>query len=440
MIIGPVGCGKSTLLSALNKFITLRSGEIKLSGTSSFVAQTAWILNTSVRNNILFGKPYDSKLYDDTLKRAQLMDDLDLLPAGDLTMIGERGVTLSGGQKQRISIAVEALYAESDVYLFDDPLSAVDNHVGAALFKDVIKGSLKNKTRVLVTNALQYLPQADQIVVLEEGKVQEIGTYTSLMSKGLDFSKLMKHHGLHEEESSRASLDGDTRRKSLEGETRKSLDASGSAQGEQKAPAKPKVITDDMIGKEEERSIGNVSLKVYMEFFRATGTKFSALFVFCLFGAEYGSKAFLDYWLSWWAENKFGWNSKQYLGVYFAIFLVNGIAIFFRSIVLYFFCVRAAKNLHNKLLARVLKMPMSFFDTTPSGPNHQSILTRYGNNRFRVTWDCCSILRMHIKHHHDIGHHLCGNLMVHDCVTANLSYLHFRAKILHSRLPGVATH
>ena len=366
MIIGPVGCGKSTLLSALNKFITLRSGEIKLSGTSSFVAQTAWILNTSVRNNILFGKPYDSKLYDDTLKRAQLMDDLDLLPAGDLTMIGERGVTLSGGQKQRISIA-RALYAESDVYLFDDPLSAVDNHVGAALFKDVIKGSLKNKTRVLVTNALQYLPQADQIVVLEEGKVQEIGTYTSLMGKGLDFSKLMKHHGLHEEESSRASLDGDTRRKSLEGETRKSLDASGSAQGEQKAPAKPKVITDDMIGKEEERSIGNVSLKVYMEFFRATGTKFSALFVFCLFGAEYGSKAFLDYWLSWWAENKFGWNSKQYLGVYFAIFLVNGIAIFFRSIVLYFFCVRAAKNLHNKLLARVLKMPMSFFDTTPSG-------------------------------------------------------------------------
>ena len=360
MIIGPVGCGKSTLLSALNKFITLKSGEIKLSGTSSFVAQTAWILNTSVRNNILFGKPYDSKLYEDTLKRAQLMDDLDLLPAGDLTMIGERGVTLSGGQKQRISIA-RALYAESDVYLFDDPLSAVDNHVGAALFKDVIRGSLKNKTRVLVTNALQYLPQADQIVVLEEGKVQEIGTYKSLMSKGLDFSKLMKHHGLDQEESSRASLDGDSR-KSID-EKRKSLDASAA----QQAPAKPKIITDDMIGKEEERSIGNVSLKVYMEFFRATGTKFSALFVFCLFGAEYGTKAFLDYWLSWWAENKFGWNSKQYLGIYFAIFLVNGIAIFFRSIVLYFFCVRAAKNLHNKLLGRVLKMPMSFFDTTPSG-------------------------------------------------------------------------
>ena len=363
MIIGPVGCGKSTLLSALNKFITLKSGEIKLSGTSSFVAQTAWILNTSVRNNILFGKPYDSKLYEDTLKRAQLMDDLDLLPAGDLTMIGERGVTLSGGQKQRISIA-RALYAESDVYLFDDPLSAVDNHVGAALFKDVIRKSLKNKTRVLVTNALQYLPQADQIVVLEEGKVQEIGTYKSLMSKGLDFSKLMKHHGLDQEESSRASLDGDAR-KSVD-EKRKSMDISA-AQGEQKAPAKAKIITDDMIGKEEERSIGNVSLKVYMEFFRATGTKFSALFVFCLFGAEYGTKAFLDYWLSWWAENKFGWNSKQYLGIYFAIFLVNGIAIFFRSIVLYFFCVRAAKNLHNKLLGRVLKMPMSFFDTTPSG-------------------------------------------------------------------------
>ena len=239
MIIGPVGCGKSTLLSALNKFITLRSGEIKLSGTSSFVGMSSVDLNTSVRNNILFGKPYDSKLYDDTLKRAQLMDDLDLLPAGDLTMIGERGVTLSGGQKQRISISEGRYAAESGVYLFDDPLSAVDNHVGAALFKDVIK-DLKNKTRVLVTNALQYLPQADQIVILEEGKVQEIGTYTSLMKPSLDFSKLMKHHGLHEEESSRASLDSDTRRKSIEGKKRKSLDASGSAQGEQKAPREAK--------------------------------------------------------------------------------------------------------------------------------------------------------------------------------------------------------
>jgi ATP-binding cassette, subfamily C (CFTR/MRP), member 1 len=374
MIIGPVGSGKSTLLSALNKFITLKSGEIKLSGTSSFCAQQAWILNTSVRDNILFGKEFSQTLYDDTLKKAQLEDDLDLLPAGDMTMIGERGVTLSGGQKQRVSIA-RALYAESDVYLFDDPLSAVDNHVGAALFQEVIQGSLAKKTRVLVTNALQYLPKADQIVVLEDGKVHEIGTYKSLMAKGLDFSKLMKNHGLDGEDDSndkRKSIDGAAAAaKSIEGaknddDDEKKVAVNSEAPAAQAIPKK-KIITDDMMGKEEERSTGNVSLKVYMEFFKATGTKFSALFVFLLFACEYGTKAFLDFWLSWWAENKFGWDSKQYLGIYFTIFLVNGISIFFRSIVFYYFCVRAAKNLHNKLLSQVLKMPMSFFDTTPSG-------------------------------------------------------------------------
>jgi ATP-binding cassette subfamily C (CFTR/MRP) protein 1 len=281
---------------------------------------------------------------------------------------------LSGGQKQRVSIA-RALYAESDVYLFDDPLSAVDNHVGAALFQEVIQGSLAKKTRVLVTNALQYLPKADQIVVLEDGKVHEIGTYKSLMAKGLDFSKLMKNHGLDGEDDSndkRKSIDGAAAAaKSKEGSKNDDDDEKKVAVNSE-APAaqaitKKKIITDDMMGKEEERSTGNVSLKVYMEFFKATGTKFSALFVFLLFACEYGTKAFLDFWLSWWAENKFGWDSKQYLGIYFTIFLVNGISIFFRSIVFYYFCVRAAKNLHNKLLSQVLKMPMSFFDTTPSG-------------------------------------------------------------------------
>ena len=121
------------------------------------------------------------------------------------------------------------------------------------------------------------------------------------------------------------------------------------------------------MGAEEERAVGNVGGKVYMALFRATGSLFSIPVVALLFGLEYGSKAFLDYWLSWWAADEYGWVSNQYLGVYFAIFIFNGLAIFFRSLIIYFFLVRAAKNLHEKLLSRVMKFPMAFFDTTPSG-------------------------------------------------------------------------
>ena len=203
---------------------------------------------------------------------------------------------------------------------------------------------------------------------------------------------------------------------------------------------KPKVITDDMIGKEEERSIGNVSLKVYMEFFRATGTVFPLCSSSVSSAPNTVSKAFLDYWLSWWAENKFGWNSKHASAFISPSFSSTASpSSSDRS-----FCISSAcrrqKNLHTKLLARVLKMPMSFFDTTPSGAGESSIDSHEIRKQSIPCYqDCCSILGMHIKHHHDIGHHLCGNLMVHDCVTANLSYLHFRADFTFP-LSGVATH
>ena len=132
-------------------------------------------------------------------------------------------------------------------------------------------------------------------------------------------------------------------------------------------PKGPPGAKKDNMSAEEERSVGNVGSRVYLALFNATGTKMSIPLVAFLFTMEYGSKAFLDYWLSWWAADHWGWESNQYLGVYFAIFLFNGIAIFFRSIVLYFFLVRAAKNMHDQLLNRVIKFPMSFFDTTPSG-------------------------------------------------------------------------
>ena len=347
MVVGPVGSGKSTLVSALNKFVTCKSGDLSVSGRVSFCAQQAWILNATVKENIIFGQDYDQSKYEKAVRLAQLTADLEILPAGDATTIGERGVTLSGGQKQRVAIA-RALYAESDIYIFDDPLSAVDNHVGSALFKQVMTGELKSKTVILVTNALQYLPKADQIVVLGDGKMQEIGTYKSLMAKGLEFSKLMKAHGIDND-------DGDKKEK---GESKPETSAG--------AAVKSASQNDDSI-KEEERAIGNVGSRIYFELFKATGTQWNFVFVVFFFGCEYGTKAFLDYWLTWWATDKFGWTSNEYLLVYFCIFVANGLFVFTRSFILYFFLCRACKTLHERLLSRVLKMPMSFFDTTPSG-------------------------------------------------------------------------
>ena len=156
-VIGPVGSGKSSLLAALNRYMVKESGDVTISGRVAYVAQTAWILNDTVENNILFGLPKNAERYQTALRAAQLVQDLAMLPHGDQTEIGERGVTLSGGQKQRVSIA-RLIYSDPDVALLDDPLSAVDAHVGRALFDAGIKTAMQRATRVLVTNALQVPP------------------------------------------------------------------------------------------------------------------------------------------------------------------------------------------------------------------------------------------------------------------------------------------
>jgi ATP-binding cassette, subfamily C (CFTR/MRP), member 1 len=162
-----------------------------------FVAQEAWILNASIRDNILFGTPFDSKRYNRAVDASCLAPDFKILPAGDLTPIGDRGINLSGGQRQRVSIA-RALYADKDVYLFDDPLSAVDVHVGQAIFENAMIKMLKaaGKTVVLITNQLQYLPKADTIYMLKKGKIAEHGSFQELMENGRAFADLINEFGV----------------------------------------------------------------------------------------------------------------------------------------------------------------------------------------------------------------------------------------------------
>ncbi|GIL43241.1 hypothetical protein Vafri_1038 [Volvox africanus] len=191
MVVGKVGSGKSSLLAALLGEMQRRSGSVRVVGSVAYTAQDPWIQNTTLRNNVLMGSDFDEEAYAATLQACALVADLELLPAGDASEIGEKGINLSGGQKHRVALA-RATYTAADIYILDDPLSAVDAHVGRHLFDECICGLLEDKTRLLVTHQLQYLPSADLVVVMSGGAVQHVGTYDDLVARGVDFHQFVK--------------------------------------------------------------------------------------------------------------------------------------------------------------------------------------------------------------------------------------------------------
>jgi ATP-binding cassette subfamily C (CFTR/MRP) protein 1 len=198
-IIGSVGSGKSSLLAALAGDMRKTNGEVVIGASRAFCPQYAWIQNASVRENIIFGKDFDQKWYDEVVDACALRADLDMLPAGDKTEIGERGITVSGGQKQRMNIA-RAIYFNADIILMDDPLSAVDAHVGRHIMDNAICGLLKNKCRILATHQLHVLDRCDRIIWVEEGRVQAVDTFEALMSQNEGFQQLMKSTKKEEEQ------------------------------------------------------------------------------------------------------------------------------------------------------------------------------------------------------------------------------------------------
>ncbi len=194
-VVGMVGSGKSSLLSALLGEMERVSGHAATRGTISYVPQQAWIQNATLRDNVLFGKPFDQDRYNSAIMNSALEEDINMLPARDMTEIGEKGLNLSGGQKQRISLA-RAIYSNADIYLLDDTLSAVDAHVGKTLFKRAIgpRGCLAGTTRLLVTHGLTYLPLVDEIIVMREGAVSEVGSYSELLEKKGAFAEILRQY------------------------------------------------------------------------------------------------------------------------------------------------------------------------------------------------------------------------------------------------------
>uniref|UniRef100_A0A668ANY5 Multidrug resistance-associated protein 4 n=1 Tax=Myripristis murdjan TaxID=586833 RepID=A0A668ANY5_9TELE len=379
-VIGPVGAGKSSLLSTILGELSQEKGVVKVKGELTYTSQQPWILPGTIRSNILFGKEFNPQKYDRVLRACALKRDMDLLPDGDLAVIGDRGANLSGGQKARVSLA-RAVYQDADIYLLDDPLSAVDAEVGRHLFEECICGLLKEKPRILVTHQLQYLKAADQIVVLKEGQMVALGTYSELQSSGVDFTSLLKEEEEQEEErpvttplpgcltlSSRACSEGSMR--SLSSSRYSVMD------GAKQHPAEQPM-------EEESRSEGKIGLCLYVQYFRA-GANFLVLLILILLNiiAHVSSFSPPHLYAHINATQRLNGSFPQqldldlYLGVYAGLTAASIVFGFLRSLVFFNVLVSSAQTLHNSMFNAILRTPVRFFDINPIG----RILNRFSKD------------------------------------------------------------
>ncbi|KPV77486.1 uncharacterized protein RHOBADRAFT_24011 [Rhodotorula graminis WP1] len=350
-VVGAVGSGKSSLLQALVGEMKRTRGEVTFGGQIAYAAQQAWMQSCSLKENILFGRPYDEARYRQVVHDACLEADFDMLPYGDETEIGEKGVTLSGGQKQRVNIA-RALYFNADIILLDDPLSAVDAHVGKHLFDNAILGSLAGKTRILVTHALHFLPRVDYIICLEHGKVTQEGTYADLIGdKEGAFSKLMEEFG------------GDLEDKKEEDEAKEEDAIEGEPEADKKAD-KPKAKA---LMQEEERATGSVSGAVYRHIFTLAKGWYTFPVLLGSMVLQQAAQVLSGYILVWWQEDSFDQTMGFYEGLYAMFGVLQAIFSFAIGVATTLIGYNISRELHSAAITGVMRAPMSFFDTTPLG-------------------------------------------------------------------------
>ncbi|KAH8664304.1 P-loop containing nucleoside triphosphate hydrolase protein [Xylariales sp. PMI_506] len=344
-VIGSVGSGKSSLLAALAGDMRKTSGDVILGASRAFCPQYAWIQNATLRENIIFGKPLDRPWYKEVVDACALQPDLDMLPNGDATEIGERGITISGGQKQRLNIA-RAIYFDSDVVIMDDPLSAVDAHVGRHIFDNAILGLLKDKCRILATHQLWVLNRCDRIIWMEGGKIQAVDTFDNLMANHSGFQHLMETTATEEKkEHEEVVVEEKT------AETKKS----------KKKKRSPGLM------QAEERAVASVPWSVYGTYVKASGTIFSAPLIFGALILSQGANIATSLWLSWWTSDAYGYSTGVYIGVYAGLGSMQALLMFMFSLMLTVFGTNASKTLLRQAVTRTLRAPMSFFDTTPLG-------------------------------------------------------------------------
>ncbi|KAG2147644.1 ABC protein [Suillus clintonianus] len=368
-VVGPVGSGKSSLLQGLIGEMRKVSGHVSFGGRVGYCPQTAWIQNATLRDNVTFGQPFEEDRYWHVIETACLLPDLQLLPDGDLTEIGERGINLSGGQKQRVNIA-RTLYFDPDIVVFDDPLSAVDAHVGKSLFQDAILGALRNRgvTVILVTHAIHFLSQVDHIYTLNNGVITESGTYDELISRGGDFARLDLEFGGHASEgkdNDRAEEVAPQTSITIELVKLKSERARDKAAGSGKLEGR--------LMSQEKRSTGSVSWRVYWTYLVAgRGSIMGPLVLFFMIAMQ-GSQILNSYTLVWWESNNFNRPDSFYQTLYGCLGVGQALFTFLLGVGMDFVASYVSRTLYQKSVRNIFYAPMSFFDTTPMG-RIQSVL------------------------------------------------------------------
>ncbi|KRT79573.1 ABC transporter ATP-binding protein, partial [Oryctes borbonicus] len=358
-IVGPVGSGKSSILQLILGELNYQEGSVHVKGEISYASQEPWLFVSSVRQNIIFTENYNKKRYKQIVEVCALKRDFELFPNGDKTLVGERGVSLSGGQRARINLA-RAIYKEADIYLLDDPLSAVDTHVANHLFDECISKYLEGKTRILVTHQLQFLKKVDHIIVLNEGNIEAQGSFTELINGNSPYlrflvSKEEETNDDDEDEDSKVQLRPRRHKRELSTISSKSAASAG--------------LPDIDFEKQNEEVILSHGATAYKKYILA-GTNLFTRFLLpisLIFGQVMASAC--DYWLNFWTKSKFSAPGTDYTYLYIYTGLVVGCIIFviFRSIIFFKFCMTASQNLHDKMFHSLLRAPMRFFDTNPSG-------------------------------------------------------------------------
>ncbi|XP_041931073.1 ATP-binding cassette sub-family C member 12-like isoform X1 [Alosa sapidissima] len=394
-VCGNVGCGKSSLISSILEQMHLMKGSVIADGTFAYVSQQAWIFHGTVRDNILMGQPFNQQRYNEVISTCCLKPDLAILPYGDNTEIGERGLNLSGGQKQRISLA-RAVYSNRDIYLLDDPLSAVDAHVGKHIFEECVKKALKGKSVILVTHQLQYLEFCDDVMLLENGEIKEAGTHTSLMKAQGRYAQLINNFQLEQTHEERTEPPADLQptevpkspadKNANNGVINAAFDMSDELKkGEEAAQTPDKTDSDNQLVQQEASQEGSVTWRTYQQYCKAAGGYVLLLFIMLSFVLLVGTTAFSNWWLSYWLEQGSGnWTNAsiesgsavdvslnpnlQFYQIVYGLCVVA--MVMFSLIKGYSFTqitLRASSKLHDTMFHKILFSPMSFFDTTPTG-------------------------------------------------------------------------
>lgn len=407
-VIGPVGAGKSSLIQAILGELPTESGSIEMSGQISYASQDPWLFGGTVQQNILFGQLMDRKRYREVIRQCALERDFDLLPFGDKTIVGDRGQSLSGGQKARVNLA-RAVYRKASIYLFDDPLSAVDTHVGKHLFEQCMRNYLKDHIVILATHQLQYLKQADKIIIIDHGKILAIGKYTDLKEQESDFSDLLLDN---QEEEEQLEVSFEIYDKPGEIQSRRNSETSVET-------VKSEKCADTQMQVKEIQKRGAIGFDLYVKYFRSGGGVFLLLIAtsFCICAQILGSGC--DFFLSYWVNKQTAlavnvtvtdtpisinttdaemttnasyltndtvtvepYENRDMMDIYIfsSLIIATIIVTLSRSFLVFNVAMRASRKLHDAMYRGVSRATMYFFNTNPVG----RILNRFSKDMGHV--------------------------------------------------------